>query len=355
MRKIYFLLLVILSITANSQVSVSKRHTGTAQKIGDKDFEHFYKTTTVFLFSNVYDTSVYEEVLKQSWTVTPYKIVAIDDFDLSNYLDGFYSFVSIGALKIDRQKSNNLNVLSLYCFFDVYMFNENEKIKELVKLSKKSEMKIKNYNVMVENKINLARFYLYPKAEFIDKIYKESISYSRTIKALFSESQPKGEGAKALINEEMFYNYKPGFLVNYFQKVSQLLKDKQTNWMYAKEAKEELADLKTETLYIPEYLNVKYDPWTLRDSDKTEDEKIKLFSKYNYKFQYITDAEINKKILNTEKFYYLRYVRTNAERFLQVINSKTGEIVYSDYITGLSYQLKADHIEDLSDKIKKVK
>ena len=43
----------------------------------------------------------------------------------------------------------------------------------------------------------------------------------------------------------------------------------------------------------------------------------------------------------------------NAERFLQVVNSKTGEIIYRNYITGMSYNIKSKDIKELNDKIKK--
>jgi hypothetical protein len=43
----------------------------------------------------------------------------------------------------------------------------------------------------------------------------------------------------------------------------------------------------------------------------------------------------------------------NAEGFLQVVNSKTGEIIYRNYITGISYKLKLKHIKDLDRKILK--
>lgn len=74
---------------------------------------------------------------------------------------------------------------------------------------------------------------------------------------------------------------------------------------------------------------------------------------YNYKYEVISDEELNNKILNNEELYYLRYVRMNAERFLQVVNSKTGEIIYRNYITGMSYNIKSKDIKELNDKIKK--
>ena len=75
---------------------------------------------------------------------------------------------------------------------------------------------------------------------------------------------------------------------------------------------------------------------------------LKRFSK-----SIISDEELNNKILNNEELYYLRYVRMNAERFLQVVNSKTGEIIYRNYITGMSYNIKSKDIKELNDKIKK--
>jgi hypothetical protein len=43
----------------------------------------------------------------------------------------------------------------------------------------------------------------------------------------------------------------------------------------------------------------------------------------------------------------------NAEGFLQVVNSKTGEIIYRNYITGICYKLKLKQIKYLDRKILK--
>ncbi|MFL0124072.1 hypothetical protein V2590_05235, partial [Tenacibaculum maritimum] len=102
------------------------------------------------------------------------------------------------------------------------------------------------------------------------------------------------------------------------------------------------------------YMTIKYSGWMGQDSEE-DDENIKdIFRKYDYGYEIISDEEISNKILNNEEFYYLRYVRMNTERFLQVVNSKTGEIIYRDYIMGLSYRIKSKHIKKLSRKIKKV-
>lgn len=123
--------------------------------------------------------------------------------------------------------------------------------------------------------------------------------------------------------------------------------------MYKDDFLPELKKLTNNKLYIPSYMTIKYNGWTGKDSEGDDENIQKIFKKYDYKYEVISDEELNRKILNNEELYYLRYVRMNAERFLQVVNSKTGEIIYRNYITGLSYKIKSKHIKELNSKIKK--
>ena len=49
----------------------------------------------------------------------------------------------------------------------------------------------------------------------------------------------------------------------------------------------------------------------------------------------------------------MRYVQTNSEKFIQVVNSITGEVIYRDYIPGLSYKIKAKNLEYLNKVVTK--
>jgi len=63
---------------------------------------------------------------------------------------------------------------------------------------------------------------------------------------------------------------------------------------------------------------------------------------------------LNSKILSEKNaFYYVQYVKSSTDKFVSVINSSTGEIVYSVY-TPVSYNIKSDDLEDLQKKIQKI-
>ncbi|CAA0220079.1 hypothetical protein [Tenacibaculum maritimum] len=330
--KLKVLLLLLITFQSYSQVSVGRRHVGKSKKIKKGVLEKFKNTETIFLLSNIYEKEVYEKILKDSWNVTPYKVVDLESFEIENYLSSKYSVAQLAGLKRSGGGST-----SLFTYIDFKIYDGDAIFKKLEKLSPKKRKK-KKQDIINKNSSNIARFYIFPKDDFI-----------RT-----SLSSDIGKIVNSLFTDDVFFNYKLGFLKNYFQKINNLIKNEDIYWMYEDDYLPELKKLTNNKLYIPSYMTIKYSGWMGQDSEE-DDENIKdIFRKYDYGYEIISDEEISNKILNNEEFYYLRYVRMNTERFLQVVNSKTGEIIYRDYIMGLSYRIKSKHIKKLSRKIKKV-
>jgi len=73
----------------------------------------------------------------------------------------------------------------------------------------------------------------------------------------------------------------------------------------------------------------------------------KLFEDYKYPYKVIPDMELSDKILTeTDPFYFLLFVRVGSGKVIMVINSKTGEVVYSRYHS-MFYNLKSGDLKDL--------
>jgi hypothetical protein len=88
------------------------------------------------------------------------------------------------------------------------------------------------------------------------------------------------------------------------------------------------------------------------DESKRHVEK-ELFSDYELKYKIIPTKELNDRVLeDKEEFYYLMYVKSSSFKYVSVVNSRTGECIYSKFNTG-AYNLKSGDIKDLSKKIKK--
>lgn len=341
--KYIFSFIAFLSFTffSFSQISVAQKD---LKKIDDADYERFKKTETIFLLSNLYDKTVYEDMLKDTWTVTPYKIVNINDFNLKDYLTDHYSFVHIsssmrgnmftkGGVFKDPKKPSSAPKL-LYTFVDIIMFNNEKKSKELQKVTSEKELNV--YNLMEDYQIPVARLYLSPNENYITRF--------------IADKKPHPEEPESLYKDDLFYNLKPGFLKNYFQKINEVLKAGGYYSIFTKKAENEVKKLANTTLYIPNYIKLEANPWS---RDKEEDSK-KLFGNYNYKHEFIDDNELDKKIQNEEEFYYLRYVRMNTDKYIQIINSKTGAIIYSDYIPSLmSLKIDEDHLKKINKAIEK--
>lgn len=150
----------------------------------------------------------------------------------------------------------------------------------------------------------------------------------------------------------LLYNWSPGMLKNYLDQMTNLLKagknisvrDDITN-------KAELAKLTKETLYIPDFNLLRFSPFAGR-LEKAADEE-RLFEDYKFPYKVISKTDLDKLIIDSDQtVYYLIFVKDSSSKIICVINSKTGETIYSTS-KSLSYNLKSGDIKDLFKEIGK--
>ena len=96
------LLIILLAMTlTNAQVTVSADIFGNFDKFKPELFKKFKSTTTIFILSNQFKKEEYERILKESWTVTPFKVLSVEEFDYNNFLSESYSFAHLRAFSED--------------------------------------------------------------------------------------------------------------------------------------------------------------------------------------------------------------------------------------------------------------
>ncbi|TMM52187.1 hypothetical protein FEE95_21095 [Maribacter algarum] len=343
MKNYLILLVAFVSFVGHSQISFGAKHRGKPADLKKETLERFKSTTTVFVLSDVIDASEYEQILKDTWTVTPYKLISHEDFNLMEMHKGNYSFAALTGFKVVKKEMGMTKSASLHTYFDVAMYDADEIGKKLAKLSpdlsdKKKKKKLKA--IFNENRESILKFYLFPTAEFVG----------------IALTKKDDEIVKSIYTEDVFFNYTKGMLRNYLQKSNALIAGEKTYWMYKKDAEaEKIARLASSKLFIPEYITQKTNAWTAGISDRDEKEVEKLLKGYGYDYELINKDDLDNAIISGKEFYYMRYVRMNAERFVQIVNAKTGDVVFRDYITGLGYNLKAKNLEHLSKVIAKSK
>jgi len=332
MRKIILLLFCTISFLSSAQVSIGSHSFVKKPKVNNKELERFLSTETIFILPNYCERDVYEKILQENWILTPYQLHFIDDLNIDNIFSDKYSFALLDAMKLTRYSKNGA-VDYLYYYFTFFTFNIEQKMKEIEKYNEMPDKKKEKKDLLRGNRRTVASFFLFPKEELLRS------------------------GKLNIINSENhFHTFKPGFFKNFLQNIQKGIENKKPASYYDSYTTSELKNLKTQTLYVPEYATLKYMAYgNMTEHEIKEEKKEKLLSKYDYDYQLITDDELNQKILNGEDFYYLRYTRINSIKVINIVNAKTGNIVYCDRILGLAYNLKSKYFKEISNKIKKAK
>lgn len=143
-----------------------------------------------------------------------------------------------------------------------------------------------------------------------------------------------------------FKNWGAGVLANYLQQLTSLL-NKGTDCLAKTEIanKTELQKMSASTLFIPDYVMIKFPKNADDESKKYEDKEI--FDGLSQAYKVLPISELNDKIANTvTPFYYLLFIKTPTEKFITVTNSQTGEIIYSAY-TGSAANFKSSDLKEL--------
>jgi hypothetical protein len=152
----------------------------------------------------------------------------------------------------------------------------------------------------------------------------------------------------------MFLNWSPGMVHNYLQQISTLLNNKKKKkFQDGIENKTELVALKSEILYVPEFDLLNSKMFSVKHEARDEESVNAIFEKYTYAYKVLSTDDLDKLILTSEKpIYYLLLIKHSTNKLVCVINSKTGETIYSD-AANLSMRLKAGDIKSLFKAVNK--
>lgn len=347
MKKSFYLVIAffVFAIT-NAQITISSDILGDLDKFKPETFKKFKSTTTIFVLSNVFQKEEYEKILKESWTVTPYKIVSINDFKYSDYLTDDYSFAHLRAFAFKQETTSYIyNIINFY-LFDI---NEIKKKFDKVKDDPKDLKKL-----LMRNKISIVAIHLFANSEFTNKVLTDVLGEYTSEDMYIPTYLYCKDIVHDVYNKSIYQNYTLGMLQNYFQKVSSLISKEEFCDLRETDKTSEVKNLKKETLYIPDYNKIAFKPVKVKEISKSDENLKELFEDYKYKYSFISDKDLDTKIANGDNFYYLRYVKVNNRKFFHIVNGKTGEVIYRDYEAGLgTYNIDGNDFKKLAKEIAK--
>ncbi|HLO53739.1 MAG TPA: hypothetical protein VK169_05585 [Saprospiraceae bacterium] len=316
MKRIIFLALVTILISFSSsfsQINVGSKEYVTLKpgKIEQSDLDALKASKTYFVYRPSDDVEELKKAISEVWKFTEITFIPYDDIDnIPAQNASIFALTGYNKQVYSTVKTNNTKV-----YLSLWMEIKNKKGKT--------------------KKITFCRIEFHP-------IFKDL----EHITSLNTENE-----IGYLYNQGTLNNWNTGFLKNYLKNVNDRLQDGTNRWLYKSESNHaELKNLAKETLYIPDYLLVKFNKFDGDESEKLD--KVELFEKYPFKYEILSAKELSEKIISEEKpFYYLVYVKSSTDVYFTIFNSKTGEIIYSSY-KSMSYNASSSDFKSITSGIK---
>ena len=300
----------------SNEVAVMNR----AGNINKADLDALKGTTTLFTlqYKDYNDKVAYEKAIRSVWTITPFEIIKPDE--INNYMDkSKYSIFSFGGFVTAR---SGPNMTSIHIAYDLWM--------PVIKKNGKTDQKY------------FARVQIYPDNKTIytayTNKYKRDADFSSTMLSF-------------IYNDAKIYSWGPGYIKGYLKLVNdRLLSNDERGPFVEVSEKNALASLKTDTLYIPDYVKIKFNMFTGSEKeDDAADEDLKAV--YPFPVKFISAGELNNLILNGDKpVKYLVYIKSSTDKFINVYDSKDNSLIYAQYVPA-SYNFKNKDLKKLAKAI----
>lgn len=296
MKNAFYLTLLALCLNATSlfgQITVGRYQFEGAKKFREGEFAAIKSKTTIFV-ADAYDTETFEKIFKEVWTFTPYKIVRRAEFEknLTSYIkeENAIFIISSNEESFPTMNGNGANYTQ---HFYSYFYPTDIKLK-------------KGKPVYEVNQIAQMFFY-------------------GTIRAAYAVNDKEFDKLK-----ELFPYFKPGYFKNYLMLLNKtLIEEKIVNTYDEISDNHKLKYLKSGTLFVPELMKQNY-VWGTGKRKEADASRIlnEALEDYKFKYEFISDADLENKIMAGEQLYYIEVMRIRPFLIVSVADSKTGEIIF---------------------------
>jgi hypothetical protein len=315
MKNIFIALSLFTTYCAQAQISVGSSDIATSThdgRIYDEDLALLKNTTTLFVLQNKDYEHIadFEKAISSAWKITKFRIIKPEEIASYSDKEGY----------------------SMFCFGGYILTGERIHAVHI------------SYDLLVPRKDRKGRIVEY----YYSQIYLMP-DFETSRKVMAAASFDKTE-LDYIYNKGIFTNWGPGYLKGYLSVVNAKLQEGKSRWLYTSEENEDaLKILNTDTLFIPDYVNVHFNPLSGAEDVKEKDDD-NFSNAYKHPYRVITSEQLEKKILDSEKpIRHLVYVRSSAEKYVTVYDSEKG-IIYAKY-TPASYNFKSKDLGKINSEI----
>lgn len=318
MRSTIAIISLFLSITLFGQIEIdldgnAKRKTSV---LVEKNLGYLKGTKTLFVYTmnDEVHLELLKSKLKEVWTITELEFITYDEFLEKKYGENYSFFVIEGRAFNVETTSGALAATHVITYLSLYLEKDGEKLRYCrIELFASGEtfLEAMKYNYR-EGRLALQQ-YLYTNAKFKNWyiVYLRNALQYINMKILALEKQ-------ALNESKIYGNLKP---------------------------------LQTDTLYVPDYILSKF--IFFKGDDQGRYDVKELFKNYPYPYKIVSTSELLKIISNTEKsVYYLSYIRANHDKYINVVDGKTGMFLYFSY-SSISYNISHLDLKNIAKKVLK--
>jgi hypothetical protein len=290
---ILFSLFILWGTICKSQVSYFGKSLLNSQKL-----DVFKKTTTLFTlqYSDYAELEKFDQAIKKTWTITPYKIIKPEELSPYDMLANYSFFYFDGyAEKLDSV--TNVNVVYA---LKLVTPSKKPKVKEESILATVTLFADRNTNLLVETQ-------------------DQQFGSKRSIKNNLLSN---------LYNKSSLLNWSPGLLTGYLKQINDgLLANENCTLDYQFYNKVRLPELAKETLYVPEYIKEVFSS------------RLALLppsgiiaEPYNYKLKFVPYKVLDSLILNKDTHIkYVVYTQRSNDKIISVYDSKDDKIIYQRF------------------------
>jgi hypothetical protein len=318
--------LLSLSNLSVAQIQIGSNAIATFNKAGNiskPDMERFKKSTTVFTlqYKDYKELAVFEKMIQSIWTVTPYKIIKPDE--IGKYMkESNISIFSFDGIFVYNNRNGSSKPVNMHLSYDLWMPNQDKK-----------------------NSTSLfAKIMIYPESRTFIEWFRNATK---------KNDELYGKMLSFLYNDAEIYNWSSGLLKGYLKKVNDNLIAHEEQGVFTSFVnKEKIKTLQNDTLYIPDYVNIKFNMFTGAEKEDEEADEQDFSKAYPYPIKFVSVGVLNNMIINgNQPIKYLVYTKSSTDKYINVFESGQGTLLYANY-TPISYNFKSKDLAKIAKNIK---